>query len=279
MRSRPGRGRRRPVRGSASRAARLLPCACGPAAGRRPAPCAASQAAPPLASQPSSCAAVSSGWNCTASERPSTNACEARGVRASSRARGGRRPTVLVPLEPGPGGHERGVVGLDARASRSRARATRSTDPPSAAASSCPPKQIPSTGTPPACARRSIASSAATQAAMPSSVTDHGAPIGTTASYAQRVGEVDVDAGGVEARGGHDEELLDVVPALGERLAHRPRRRDVVLLDDEHSQPSAQLTRSLHGVLVLVLAADGAHDGHRRRARRTAAARAPSRWC
>ena len=43
-----------------------------------------------------------------------------------------------------------------------------------------------------------------------------------------------VDAGGVEPRGGHHEELLDVVPAVGERLPHRPRRRDVVLLDDEH---------------------------------------------
>ena len=71
----------------------------------------------------------------------------------------------------------------------------RSTRPPTAAASSCPPKQMPSVGTPSEMSDRAYSISSATQGIVVVSYTDQMAPKNTTASYSDGEGNVTVTSG------------------------------------------------------------------------------------
>jgi hypothetical protein len=125
---------------------------------------------------------VSSGWNWTARVRPSVQACEQCSLQATSSAPGGSTIASLWNWNHGPGGTSAGsdVVTSVQPISQPGARVT---PPPRATDIACPPKQIPSTGTPASCACRSMASSGASQEPIVAwSSTDHGAPIGTTTS-------------------------------------------------------------------------------------------------
>src|SRR3954451_22652631 len=214
--------------------------------------------APPLASQPSSWPGVSSGWNWTPSERPTTNACDATGVRASSRAPGGSRHRSWCHWNHGPGGtSSASCVAISTQPSSTAG--ARSTSPPSAAASAWPPKQMPSTGTPAATAVRSIASSGPTHEAMSVAPTDQAAPIGTTTSK--------------EAGSGN----LASTPGSAKRSAGTTRNSSTSYPRSANASPTgpggdtwscwttrARMRRSAHqvldGVLVLAAPSDGSED-------------------
>ena len=96
--------------------------------------------------QPSSCASVTSGWNCTPQHAsPSRNACVQAALRASSTAPAGKLVRVVVPLERleraraarRGRGRRRRPRSARPRASRSRASGSRPTHAPAARASSC----------------------------------------------------------------------------------------------------------------------------------------------
>ena len=124
----------------------------------------------------SSTSSFTSGWNCRPSERPVQKAWSAAAVRLSTAAVGGVVNRSKCQENHGPGSispdgsSETGIhpiSGVGAAA----------TDPPSAAASSCPPKQIPSTGTPSETADRANAISSPTQLPIVAvSYTDQAAP-------------------------------------------------------------------------------------------------------
>ena len=71
----------------------------------------------------------------------------------------------------------------------------RDTDPPTAAASNCPPKQIPSVGTPSEISDRAYSISSETQGIVTVSYTDQIAPKNTTASYSDADGNVTATSG------------------------------------------------------------------------------------
>src|SRR5262249_5050221 len=71
----------------------------------------------------------------------------------------------------------------------------RSTCPPTAAASICPPKQIPSVGTPCVISERAYLISSAIHGIAAVSCTDQIAPKNTTASYSEADGNVTATSG------------------------------------------------------------------------------------
>jgi hypothetical protein len=110
-------------------------------------PSSASCAGPSVLSQDSSTASVTSGWNCSPSARPCTNAWLARAVRASTGTCAGSVNRSKCHDSHGPESMSPGALELTDSQPTSGIGA-RSTRPPTAAASTCPPKQIPSGGTP-----------------------------------------------------------------------------------------------------------------------------------
>ena len=146
------------------------------------APWAASSASPPLSSQHSSTAGVSSGWNCTASERPTVNAWSASADLAMTGTPAGGVNRSECHWNHGPRVDQGWDVRINDSPADLRLRRARHR-PPTAAASIWPPKQIPSTGTPSRMACRVKAISSPIQVPIAaSSYTDHTAPNGTTAS-------------------------------------------------------------------------------------------------
>ena len=71
----------------------------------------------------------------------------------------------------------------------------RSTWPPTAAASICPPKQIPSVGTPSEISARAYSISSVIHGIVSVSYTDHAAPKNATASYSDADGNVTATSG------------------------------------------------------------------------------------
>ena len=92
----------------------------------------------------------------------------------------------------------------------------RDTEPPTAAASICPPKQIPSVGTPSEISDRAYAISSVIHGIVAVSYTDHAAPKNATASYSAADGNVDRDIGGVVPRLRHHHQLRHVPASRGE---------------------------------------------------------------
>ena len=134
------------------------------------------------ASHSSSSARSSSGWNCSASARPSTNACDELAVRAISTAPGGSVQRSKCHWNHGPPGTRSGLS-LSTSYQPISGVSDRATDPPNACASSWPPKQTPSVGTPASAASRTSCISAPTQVRRSaSSYTGHRAPSGTMTS-------------------------------------------------------------------------------------------------
>jgi hypothetical protein len=119
---------------------------------------------------------LTSGWNCSPRTRPTLNAWAATGVRAIRAAPGGSVNRSKCQENHGPAGIRPGADVASEIQPISGAGAS-DTDPPSAVASICPPKQIPSRGTPSAIADRTNAISSPIQVPIVAvSYTDHGAP-------------------------------------------------------------------------------------------------------
>ena len=119
---------------------------------------------------------VTSGWNCSPRARPTLNAWFASGVRASRFTPDGSVNRSKCQENHGPASITPGAD-VDSEIQPISGAGIGATDPPTAAASSCPPKQIPSVGTPSEIADRANAISSPTQVPIvPVSYTDHGAP-------------------------------------------------------------------------------------------------------
>ena len=174
---------RAPGRGSAPRRSVGEFCLCAERNSSWVRPTLATSPSRSSASHSSSRSRSTSGWNCSASARPSTKACDALAVLAISVAPGGSVHAVEVPLEPGAAGDQALVVAChvvpaDLRAS-STGRPSRRTPEPAADRRSTRR----AVGTPASAASRIICISAPTQVwRSASSYTGHRAPSGTITS-------------------------------------------------------------------------------------------------
>ncbi len=186
------------------------------------------------ASHSSSSARSSSGWNCSASARPSTNACDELAVRAISVAPGGSVQRSKCHWNHGPPGTRSGLSLFTSYQPISGV-SDRATEPPNACASSWPPKQTPRVGTPASAASRTSCHLGAHPGAAQRVVVHR--PTGAQRDddvVADGVGEAHLDRGVVDTIGGHHLEGVDVEAAVGERLAEQRLGGEMLVAEEQH---------------------------------------------